>query len=73
MTEVMGRPGEDAGAVLDDFIGNLGMPRSLAAVDIGADQFDAIAEGAMKTPWIPRNPRPIPGPSEVKEILKLAS
>ncbi len=73
VSEVMGRPGEDAGTVLDEFIGNLGMPRSLAAVDIGADQFDAIAEGAMKTPWIPRNPRPIPSPAEVKEILELAA
>ena len=73
VSDVMGRPGEDAGTVLDEFIGNLGMPRSLAAVDIGADQFDAIAEGAMKTPWILRNPRPIPSPAEVKEILELAA
>ena len=69
----MGRPGEDAGGVLDEFIGNLGMPRSLSAVDVGEDQFRLIAEGSMKTPWIPRNPRPIPGPDEVIEILKLAA
>ncbi len=73
VSEMMGRPGEDAGTVLDAFIGGLGMPRSLAAVDIGADQFDAIAEGAMQTPWIPRNPRPIPSPAEVKEILEIAA
>ena len=36
-------------------------------------KFDKIAEGAMKTPWIPRNPRPIPSPAEVKEILALAA
>ena len=62
-----------AGEVLNAFIGGLKMPRSLGAVDIGADQFDLIAEGAMKTPWIPRNPRPISGPDQVKEILHLAA
>lgn len=73
VAEMMGRPGEDAGEVLDQFVAGLGMPRSLKAVDIGADRFDLIAEGAMKTPWIPRNPRPIPSPAEVKEILALAA
>ena len=69
----MGRPGEDAGAVLDDFIGGLGMPRSLSAVDVGAEHFERIAEQSMGTPWIPRNPRPIPTPAEVREILEIAA
>jgi maleylacetate reductase len=69
----MGRPGEDAGTVLDEFIGGLGMPRSLGAVKIGAEHFARIAEQAMSTPWVPRNPRPIPGPAEVLEILRLAA
>jgi len=69
----MGRPDEDAGDVLDAFIGGLGMPRSLTAVGIGPDKFQRIAEGAMGTPWVPRNPRPIPSPAEVLEILKLAA
>ena len=69
----MGHPGEDAGDVLDGFIGGLGMPRSLGAVNIGASEFDRIAKQAMGTPWIPRNPRPIPGPEQVREILELAA
>lgn len=69
----MGHPGEDAGDVLDRFIGGLGMPRSLGAVNIGATEFDRIAKQAMGTPWIPRNPRPIPGPEQVREILELAA
>lgn len=73
VAEIMGRAGDEASTVLDEFIGALGMPRSLAAAKIGADQFDAIAEGAMKTPWIPRNPRPIGSAAEVKEILALAA
>lgn len=69
----MGHPGEDAGDVLDDFIRGLGMPRSLGEVKVGAEHFDRIAKQAMGTPWVPRNPRPIPGPAEVREILTLAA
>ena len=69
----MGHPGEDAGDVLDAFIGGLGMPRSLAAVKIGAEHFERIAAQAMGTPWVPRNPRRIDGPAQVKEILELAA
>ncbi len=68
----MGAAGEAAGDVLDRFIAGLGMPRSLGAVEVGPENFQRIAEGAMGTPWIPRNPRPIPTPAEVMEILELA-
>jgi len=69
----MGHPGEDAGDVLDAFIAGLGMPRSLGAVRIGPENFARLAEGAMQTPWVPRNPRPIAGPAQVQEILELAA
>ena len=69
----MGHPGEDAGDVLDAFIAGLGMPRSLSAVSVGPDTFTRISEQAMGTPWIPRNPRPIAGPEQVREILTLAA
>ncbi len=69
----MGHPGEDAADVLDAFIAGLGMPRSLGAVNIAPEHFDRMAEQAMGTPWVPRNPRPIPGPAQVREILELAA
>ncbi len=69
----MGHPGEDAGDMLDAFIAALGMPRSLGAVRIGPESFARIAEQAMGTPWVPRNPRPIAGPAQVGEILELAA
>ena len=68
----MGHPGKEAGDVLDAFIGGLGMPRSLSAVGVGETAFARISEQAMGTPWIPRNPRKIAGPAEVREILRLA-
>jgi len=73
VSEAMGQPGKDAADVLDGFIRGLGMPRSLQDVRIGPEHFDRIAEQAMATPWIPRNPRKINGPAQVREILLLAA
>ena len=73
VADAMGQPGKDAGDVLDGFIRELGMPRSLQDVRVGPEHFDAIAEQAMRTPWVPRNPRKIEGPAQVREILLLAA
>jgi maleylacetate reductase len=73
VSAAMGHPGQDAGDVLDAFIAGLGMPRSLADVRVGPEHFDRIAQQAMKTPWVPRNPRKIDGPAQVREILILAA
>jgi maleylacetate reductase len=73
IADAMGNPGQDAGDLLDRFIGGLGMPRSLSAVGIKTEQFDRIAKQAMGTPWVPRNPRPIPTPEVLREILELAA
>ena len=73
VASAMDHPGEDAGDVLAGFIAGLGMPRSLAAVNVGRQEFDRIAEQAMGTPWVPRNPRPIDGPAQVRELLELAA
>jgi len=73
VSAAMGHPGEDAAEVLDWFIRDLGMPRSLHEIKIGPEHFERIAEQAMATPWIPRNPRKIDGPAQVREILVLAA
>jgi maleylacetate reductase len=73
VSAAMGKPGEDAGDVLDHFIRGLGLPRSLQDVRIGPEHFERIAQQAMGTPWIPRNPRKIDGPAQVREILLLAA
>ena len=73
VASAMGHPGEDAADVLDDFIRGLGMPRSLREVGVGPEHFERISEQAMGTPWIPRNPRRIEGPTQVREILALAA
>jgi maleylacetate reductase len=73
VSAAMDHSSEDAADVLDAFIAGLGMPRSLAAVKVGRDTFDRMAEQAMGTPWVPRNPRRIDGPAQVREILELAA
>lgn len=73
VARAMGCEGEDAGDVLDRFIGGLGMPRTLSAAGVKPEHFDRISKQAMGTPWIPRNPRPIPTPAQVMEILQLAA
>ncbi|MDA9432888.1 iron-containing alcohol dehydrogenase [Bradyrhizobium sp. CCBAU 51627] len=69
----MGFPGHNAADVLDAFIRSLGMPRSLADVRVSPEHFDAIAEQAMRTNWIPHNPRKIESPAQICEILDLAA
>jgi len=73
VSEAMGQPGKDAADVLDRFIRGLGLPRSLRDVRVSPEHFEAIAEQAMRTPWIPRNPRNIDTPAQVREILLLAA
>ena len=73
VSEAMGQPGKDAADVLDGFIRGLGLPRSLRDVRVGPEHFEAIAEQAMRTPWIPRNPRKIDTPAQLREILLLAA
>jgi maleylacetate reductase len=73
VSSAMNRAGEEAGDVLDRFIAALGMPRSLGAAGIGRENFDVIAAQAMNTPWVPRNPRRIDRPAQVREILDLAA
>ena len=73
VSAAMGHPGEDASDVLDAFIRDLGMPRSLREVKIGPEHFELISEQAMATPWVPRNPRKIDTASQIREILQLAA
>ena len=73
VAEAMGQPGRDAGDVLDQFIRGLGLPRSLHEVGVGPEHFDRISQQAMKTPWVPRNPRKIERPDQLREILLMTA
>ena len=69
----LGHPGRPAADCLGELIKSIGMPTTLADVGLPDADLRPIAEGAMKTPWVPRNPRSIAGPDDVEEILRLVS
>ena len=71
ISECFGRPGEDASTVVDAFIRGLGMPRSLADVNVTNDQLERIAEFTMLDFWSRTNPRPIDGPHDVMTIIEM--
>lgn len=67
----MGSPGEDAADIVSKLIAELGLPHSLAEFNIGPKDLDTIAQNAMETAWVPKNPRRIEGPGDVREILEM--
>ena len=64
---------DESGANSPGLAGGSLVARSLGAVKVGPESFARLAERAMDTPWVPRNPRPIAGPAQVREILELAA
>ncbi|MDE0841541.1 MAG: iron-containing alcohol dehydrogenase [Porticoccaceae bacterium] len=72
ISECLGDQNERASVLVDKFIRGLDMPRSLAEVGVGPDQFDVIAKTTMMDFWVRTNPRPIDGPADVRKILELA-
>ena len=72
ISDCLGRSGEDASTVVDEFIRRLDMPRTLSEVGVTDDQLDIIAEYTMLDFWARTNPRTIQGPSDVREILDMA-
>ncbi len=73
VAEALGRPGENAADALESLIKNLGMPSTLAEVNIGPEHFDKIAQASLAVPWLAVNPRPISEAAQVREILDLAA
>ena len=68
----MGRPGKPPAKVLDTFIRDLGMPRTLREVNIEESDLPRLANNCMLDDWTYSNPRPISSPEQVMEILKAA-
>ncbi len=72
VAEALGRPGDEAAAVIDELIQSLGLPRTLRDVGVKRDQLDEIAELSMHDRWIHTNPRRIDGPATVRMLLEQA-
>ena len=62
----------DLSELLDVFITELGMPRSLTAVGVvGAEQIEMLAANSLRDRWCGTNPRPLKTNEDVLEILQL--
>ncbi|KAI1325322.1 alcohol dehydrogenase [Xylariaceae sp. FL0255] len=61
------------GDVVLEYVRILGMPRSLAEVEVGSDAFEKLAQNSMTDRCIPTNPVPIKQATQVREILQMAS
>ena len=72
VAEALGAPGGDAGDAVAALIADLGLPGTLQAVGVRADQLDTIATGAMHDRWVHTNPRKIDGPAVVRTLLDVA-
>ncbi|MGI4812359.1 MAG: iron-containing alcohol dehydrogenase [Janthinobacterium lividum] len=68
----LGEPAQPAYRTLDRLIRSLGLPRTLAEVDVRDDQLDRVADLAFNDFWGRTNPRPVRGPQDMLEILQLA-
>lgn len=61
----------DAGDLLDTYVRELGMPRTLTSMGIKREQFDSLAESSLKDPCTVNGPVNV-GKKEVLEILEMA-
>ena len=61
----------DLGDALDVIFRELGMPRSLKDVGVGADKLDALATGSLQDRCCKINPIPLKEKEQVMEILQL--
>ena len=64
--------GTSGHAALRDFIGGLGLPNSLGAVGIAADDIPDLARRWLGDAPIATNPRPVAGAADIEAILRLA-
>lgn len=71
--DCLGKTHATASEALDALIRGLGMPRTLAEVGVGEDQFQKVAEYTMLDIWGRTNPRPVSSPADIMEILRKAA
>jgi len=61
----------DLGDILHAIIGELGMPQTLKAVNVGRDKLDKLAENSLHDIWIKTNAVPMTEKSQVMEVLEM--
>ncbi|WP_028475224.1 iron-containing alcohol dehydrogenase [Nevskia ramosa] len=72
ISSALGQPGEPASEVIDRFIRDLGMPRSLGEVGVHEHDLTRLAEAVMHDLWTRTNPRPLDDLEAVRQFLSTA-
>ncbi len=72
ISHCFGKPEVPAHELVDAFITQLDLPRSLQAVGVTADQFDQLAAFTMEDFWARTNPRTIETADDIRQILEMA-
>jgi len=73
IAEAFRSPDGDASDAFSVLVQSLGLPQRLSDVGVTDDKFNLIGENAMLSVFTKSNPRPIKGPHDIVEILKLAA
>ncbi|KAK6981130.1 Fe-containing alcohol dehydrogenase [Favolaschia claudopus] len=68
-----GEGGADLGDLLDVFVRELGMARTLKEVGVGRDRFGKLAEFGVRDGWAATNPVPLTKEEQVTEILEMVA
>lgn len=69
----LGAGDKSASDALDGLIRSLGMPRTLAEVDVAEDRFAQVAALTLEDIWGRTNPRPVTGVDDIMTILRRAA
>ena len=72
IAEALGAPGKAAADAVLALINDLGLPHRIRDVGVDQSQLPAIANYAIKNPWMTNNPRPVTSTDEAMEILTSA-
>jgi maleylacetate reductase len=73
VAELLGAKGTPASLAIKSLVKSLGLPTTLGEVGIKPESYRDIGERTMHDRGIATNPRPITGPADIVEILKLAA
>lgn len=72
LAAAMGAPETPAADLVQQLVADLGLPGRLRDAQVPRALLPTIAEEAMHDLWVKTNPRPIPGPATVLELLEAA-
>jgi maleylacetate reductase len=73
IAEKLGRPGVRPAEAMREFVKSLGLPTRLSDIGLAADRIPEFAAQYQGTGPISTNPRPVKGPDDVAEIMRIAA